>query len=64
MDQNHVNLDLTIFRTLSYEIYSKIYFPVGFMVFLEITNTFLIESKSDLVDRFNSKDWHNRLSER
>lgn len=34
------------------------------MVFLEITNTFLIESKSDLVDRFNSKDWHNRLSER
>lgn len=33
-------------------IYSKICFPVGFMIFLEMCVTFLIESKSGLADRY------------
>lgn len=44
LGQNHANLDLTIFRALSSIIYSKICFPVDFMIFLEMHVAFLIES--------------------
>lgn len=64
MGQNHVNLGLTIFRTLSYEISPQIYFPVDCMVFLKVPITFQIESKCDWVDRLNSKDWYDKLCEK
>lgn len=63
-DQNHVHLGLTTFTAPSYTIYSKIYFPVDFMIFLEMHITFLIERKSGLVGRFHSKASYANLGER
>ena len=34
------------------------------MVFLEMSITFLIESKSDWVDKFNRKDRYDKLCEK